>query len=165
MKGPDRPQTMQTTTPPPASAAQAVATTPLRLAASGKCDSGRVGNSISASEDWSVTHSSEEAAADTPAAGQRGPAAQTHSAGGAGSMPAGSRAAPNLDTAARSSDARGNTTSTPRKAHSTAALPQSGRRSRPALHQRRPVAYLYQELRSVLQPQEAALFARVPVSG
>ena len=52
MKGPDRPQTMQTATPSTTSAA---------LATPGECGSGRVGNAIRPCEDWSVTPASWQA--------------------------------------------------------------------------------------------------------
>lgn len=59
MKGPDRPHTMQTTTPPLARTAQGAATSVApSCAVSGECFSARVGNSTWSCEDWSVTHRS-----------------------------------------------------------------------------------------------------------
>lgn len=56
MKGPDRPQTMQTTTPPLARPAEGAATTVASpTAAAHEHDSGKVDSSTSACEDWSVT--------------------------------------------------------------------------------------------------------------
>ena len=56
MKGPDRPQIMQTTTPPLARRTDGAATTVAPSSApSGEHDSGKVDSSTSACEDWSVT--------------------------------------------------------------------------------------------------------------
>jgi len=56
MKGPDRPQTMQTTTPPLARPAEGATTTVAPSSAvSDEHDSGKVDSSTSACEDWSVT--------------------------------------------------------------------------------------------------------------
>jgi hypothetical protein len=56
MKGPDRPQTMQTTTPLLARRTEGAATTVApSSAASDEHDSGKVDSSTTACEDWSVT--------------------------------------------------------------------------------------------------------------